>query len=158
MYESKLKPYLFSPYNILMLTPSRKAVSWLNNLIKLGLTPVTFGDVIVDRKGATILSGDTIVYNLSKILKPKRVVFAMDVDGLYEKQTSVIIPEITRRRLGKIVFAESRDATGGIKQKVLKAAKIASLGIEVRFVSGYRRNEFAKALRGEDFYGTKIIP
>jgi isopentenyl phosphate kinase len=157
MNDSKLRPYPFSPFNILMFGIRKNTKLWLHGLLKNGMTPVTFGDVVLERRGFTILSGDTIALELSRILRPERCVFAMDVDGLYEKESSVIIPEISYRKLSRLSFDTSHDATGGMKKKINIASKIASMGIEVRFVSGYRRNEFAKALKGEEFYGTKIV-
>jgi isopentenyl phosphate kinase len=43
-----------------------------------------------------------------------------------------------------------------MKLKLEVAAKVAALGPKVCFVSGYRRNEFSKALRGLEFYGTVV--
>jgi len=43
-----------------------------------------------------------------------------------------------------------------MKLKLDVAARIAAGGSRVCFVSGYRRNEFAKALKGLDFYGTVV--
>ncbi len=157
MHESKLRPYPFSPFSMLSLGTRKAVSSWLQGLIRLGITPVTFGDVILHRRGFTILSGDSIAFELSKILRPERCIFAMDVDGLHERDSSVIIPEISCKKLSKLYYDKSRDATGGMKKKIQMASRIASLGIEVRFVSGYRRNEFAKALKGEEFYGTRIV-
>lgn len=157
MAESKLRPYPFSPFNILSFGSMKSSRLWLLGLLKLGLTPVTFGDVVLEKRGFTILSGDTIAFELSRILKPERCIFAMDVDGIHEKDSSVIIPEINYRKLSRLSFNSSQDATGGMRKKIQMAAKIAAMGVEVRFVSGYRRNEFAKALKGEDFYGTKIV-
>jgi isopentenyl phosphate kinase len=48
------------------------------------------------------------------------------------------------------------DATGGMKTKLDVASRIAAGGTKVAFVSGYRRNEFSKALKGLDFYGTVV--
>jgi isopentenyl phosphate kinase len=52
--------------------------------------------------------------------------------------------------------SKGEDVTGGMKLKLEVAAKIATLGPSVCLVSGYRRNEFAKALKGLEFYGTVI--
>ncbi len=50
-----------------------------------GLIPVTFGDVAPDQeRGLAIVSGDTLMLALARALKPDRVVFATDQDGVYE--------------------------------------------------------------------------
>jgi isopentenyl phosphate kinase len=48
------------------------------------------------------------------------------------------------------------DATGGMRAKLDVAGRVALLGARTCFVSGYRRNEFSKAIRGLDFYGTVV--
>ncbi len=156
MSESKLNPYPFSPFDAVARAGSSAVASWLRGLLKAGLTPVTFGDVALHSGGFRIISGDTIVLELAKILKPERCVFALDVDGVYEESTRVIVPELSPSKVRKMRLPKGDDATGGIGLKLDVAARVAALGPEVCFVSGYRRNEFSKALRGLDFYGTTV--
>ena len=156
MLESKLNPYPFSPFDAISRAGAEPVATWLRGLLKAGLTPVTFGDVVFRSGGFRVLSGDTIVMELAKILKPDRCVFALDVDGVYEDSTRVIIPELTPSKVRKLHVPKGDDTTGGISLKLEIAAKVAASGSEVCFVSGYRRNEFSKALRGLDFYGTAI--
>jgi isopentenyl phosphate kinase len=156
MMEFKVSPYTFAPFDVLTRTPKSVAATWLRGLLKAGLTPVTFGDVSLLTAGFRVLSGDEIVFELTRILKPDRCVFALDVDGVYEDNTKVIIPELTPTKIRKMKVGKGEDATGGMKSKLEVAAKVASGGTPVSFVSGYRRNEFSKALRGLDFYGTVV--
>jgi isopentenyl phosphate kinase len=156
MVEFKLSPYPFAPFDLLTKIGRKSAAAWLKGLLKANLTPLTFGDVTLFPNGFKILSGDTIVYELAKILRPERCVFAMDVDGVYEWNTRVIIPELSPSKIRRTSVLQGEDATGGMKLKLDTAARIAALGCEVCFVSGYRRNEFAKALKGLDFYGTIV--
>jgi isopentenyl phosphate kinase len=156
MKEFKLSPYPFSPFDLLGKAGKNVSANWLRGLLKANLTPVTFGDVVLYPNGFRVLSGDNIAYELAKILKPERVVFAMDVDGVYEPNSRVIIPELTPTKVRKMRIPKGDDATGGMKLKLDIAAKIAAGGSRVYFVSGYRRNEFAKCLKGLDFYGTLV--
>jgi isopentenyl phosphate kinase len=156
MMEFKLSPYPFAPFDLLTKISRNSASSWLKGLLKAGLTPLTFGDVSLFPNGFRVLSGDTIVYELAKILKPDRCVFAVDVDGIYEWNSRVIIQELSPSKIRRMEVAPGDDATGGMKLKLDVGAKIASMGTEVCFVSGYRRNEFAKCLKGLDFYGTIV--
>jgi isopentenyl phosphate kinase len=158
MMEFKVNPYPFAPFDLLTMASPTAAANWLRGLLKAGLTPVTFGDVSYSAGGFRILSGDAIVLELVRILKPDRCVFALDVDGVYEANTRVIIPELSVSSARKMRIPKGDDATGGMKPKLEVAAKVASRGIPVSFVSGYRRNEFSKALRGLDFYGTVVKP
>ncbi len=156
MMEYRLNPYPFSPFDAVSRAGKLPVATWLRGLLKEGLTPVTFGDVTLTPAGFKVLSGDVIVQELSKILAPDRSVFALDVDGVYEENSRVIIPELTPSKVRRMSVPDSNDATGGMKLKLDVAAKIAAGGTKVCFVSGYRRNEFSKALRGMEFYGTVV--
>jgi isopentenyl phosphate kinase len=156
MMESKLNPYTFSPFDILTRAKTGGAALWLRSLLKTGLTPVTFGDVCLTQAGFRVVSGDSIVLELSKMVKPDRCVFALDEDGVYEDNSRVIIPALTRSKIRKMEVSAGDDATGGMKAKLEIAARVAAMGVNVSFVSGYRRNEFSKALKGLDFYGTVV--
>jgi len=156
LMEFKVNPYPFSPFDLVTKAAKSSAAAWLRGLLKANLTPVTFGDVALYPNGFKVLSGDTMVLDLARILGPDRCVFALDVDGIYEPHTRVIIPEISAAKVRKMKVPRAEDATGGMRLKLEVAAKVASLGIQVSFVSGYRRNEFSKALKGLDFYGTVV--
>ncbi len=156
MTENKLFPYSFSPFDVIMKAGRASVSHWLRGLLKSGLTPVTFGDVTITPAGFKVFSGDLMVLELAKILEPERCVFALDVDGVYEEGTRVIIPELSPSRVRKMQVSKGEDVTGGMKLKLEVAAKVAVLGPRVCFVSGYRRNEFSKALKGLEFYGTVI--
>jgi isopentenyl phosphate kinase len=158
MMEYRLNPYPFSPFDAVIRGGRHQVASWLRGLMKEGLTPVTFGDVSLTPAGFKVLSGDVILQELAKILDPERAVFALDVDGVYEANSRVIIPELSSSKIKRMSVTVGDDATGGMKLKLDVAAKIASAGTRVCFVSGYRRNEFSKALRGLDFYGTVVRP
>jgi isopentenyl phosphate kinase len=147
-----LRPYTFSPYP-LFTAAGRKGVAWLDDLLESGLTPVTFGDVTHGAEGFRIISGDTIAKELCRSLHASRCVFVMDVDGIMDRD-GVMIEELDSRRVKEISGSGSSDATGGITLKVREAMRIASAGTEVAFVSGFRAEEFAKALKRKRFHGT----
>jgi isopentenyl phosphate kinase len=156
MSEFRLSPYPFAPFDIVSKAKTGAAGQWLRGLLKAKLVPVTFGDVCLMTDGFRVLSGDVIVYELAKILRPERCVFALDADGVYEESSRVIIPDLTPSRIRKMRVPPGEDATGGMKTKLDMAVRIASIGSKACFVSGYRRNEFSKAIRGLDFYGTVV--
>ncbi|MDG7010613.1 MAG: hypothetical protein JRN57_00700 [Nitrososphaerota archaeon] len=156
MMEFKLSPYPFSPFDAVSRAGGAAVSSWLKGLLKEGLTPVTFGDVGLAPGGFKVISGDVIVQELAKIMEPERCVFALDVDGVYEENTRVIIPELTPSKVKRMRVQNGDDATGGMKLKLDAASRIVAGGTKVCFVSGYRRNEFSKALKGLDFYGTVV--
>jgi len=156
MMEFKLSPYPFSPFDAISRAGKAPVAQWIRGLLKENLTPVTFGDVGLAQGGFKVISGDVIVQELAKILSPERCVFALDVDGVYEENSRVIIPELSPSKIRRMNVLSGTDATGGMKLKLEVASRIAAGGTKVCFVSGYRRNEFSKALRGLEFYGTVV--
>ncbi len=149
-----LHPYSFSPFSLLDLEDDG-GVSFIENLLAGGVTPVTFGDVVHDGRGFRILSGDTMSVELSRALGAARCVMAMDVEGLMDADGRVI-KFLGEKTLGRMKWASAGDATGGMMLKVKEALRLASLGTEVRFVSGLNPAEFSKALKGVDFAGTTV--
>jgi isopentenyl phosphate kinase len=156
MMEFKLSPYPFSPFDAVSRAGGASVAAWLRGLLREGLTPITFGDVTLAPRGFRVISGDVIVRDLAKMISPERCVFALDVDGVYEEDSRVIIPELKASKIRRMKVQAGDDATGGMKLKLEVAARIADGGANVCFVSGYRRNEFSKALKGLDFYGTVV--
>jgi len=161
LIKSGVETYPFAPFDLLASSRKEHARSWLTKLLSSGLCPVTFGDVSSYPRGFRILSGDTIMHELAKILRPLRCVFAIDVDGVYrgregKREEPFLLRTISISQMSKLKVGLGDDATGGIRLKLEVAARIASLGTRVSFVSGLRRAEFAKALRGLDFYGTVV--
>ena len=50
-------------------------------LRKIGIMPVTFGDVVMDRtRGFGIVSGDQMMELMAEMFKPERVIFVSDID------------------------------------------------------------------------------
>jgi len=149
-----LRPYPFSPFPLLRLGGA-KSVSWLRRALDSGLTPVTFGDVVLTDAGFRIISGDTICLWLSRWLHASRCIFVMDVDGILDR-TGEVVSELERRDAKQLLRSGPSDATGGIGLKVSEAFKIASHGTDVAFVSGFRPAEISKALKRLSFHGTIV--
>jgi isopentenyl phosphate kinase len=154
--ESKVSPYPFSPFDLLTRTSAPSARRWLAGLLGRGMTPVTFGDVTLHPSGFRVLSGDTIMFELSRVIRPARAVFALDVDGVLRPGGNEIISRLSPRSAEELQLGGATDVTGGMELKLRVAARMARAGVEVRFVSGFRRHEVSKAIKGEDFYGTVL--
>ncbi len=151
--QAGLHPYTFTPFTLL--NDARGAGGWVNALLDSNLTPTTFGDVIPDDRGFRILSGDTICLQLSRLLRPRRCVFAFNADGVLDGRGRVI-KEVDASVLKQLRKARTDDATGGILLKVTEALRIASNETRVSFVSGFSASDFYKALKGLRFHGSTI--
>jgi isopentenyl phosphate kinase len=133
--------------------------------LNMDLTPVTFGDVVFDLdKGFSIVSGDLLMFELSRKIKPLKAIFTIDVDGLYladpkynpnvELVAEATVTEV-KSLLSRLSF-KSSNATGGIRFKLEQACRIASMGIDVHIVNGLKPGRLFKALKGEKVRGTLI--
>ncbi len=144
----------FRPYTI---PPQFLFKSWslVRSLMKRGLTPLSHGDVVWDR-GFRIISGDEIIKEAAKTLKPKIVIFAMKTPGILEdvKDENSLIKELEKRKLPSFKLTRY-DVTGGVRRKIEIAFEIAKLGIDVIFVKG-DSEELAKAIKGLPFRGTVV--
>jgi len=137
-------------------------VEVIKRLLELRFIPVLFGDVSVDlAKGIDILSGDQIITYLAKMLGPKKVVFLMDVDGIYDGRPGEgsLIQSLSKDEIDALLdrlhcTAAGTDVTGGICNKLREAAKIAEHS-EVWFVNGKVPGRLSGAIRGDGF-GTRI--
>jgi isopentenyl phosphate kinase len=116
------------------------------------VVPVTFGDVVhMGSKNYSILSGDSLMSLIAKVLRPSRVIFATNVDGIYRDMASKeVVRELRPGRAGAVEFSKvnGADVTGGMQRKVKEAFKIASMGMDVVLVNGLHPERIAEAARG----------
>ncbi len=122
-----------------------------------GITPVTFGDVVhMGGSKYSILSGDALMTILARALRPAKVIFATNVDGIYRDMASKeLVAEM--RPNGRVEFSGvPADVTGGMQRKVREAFKIASLGMDVMMVNGLVPERIAEASRGRATVGTLV--
>jgi isopentenyl phosphate kinase len=130
----------------------------------LGLVPVTFGDVVLDRsKGFGICSGDLLMEALSKEFRPERIIFCADVDGVFTADPShdpgaTLIKTVDRAALDSLPRSESCvDVTGSIFGKIECMMRIASHGGDAMVINGLVPGRLEAALRGEKVIGSKVV-
>ena len=147
----------FALYNTEGIHERWKAI--LTKLIRQGISPISFGDVIPTSEGFRIISGDEIVRDLAELLQPARVVFATDVDGIYRsyRHDKHPIEELSMEEAKLLAVDPVKiDVTGGMKGKLKEAIKIAGMGINVHFTNGLKEEHLIKALKGKDHKGTLL--
>jgi len=137
----------------------------VRRLVDGGITPVLYGDAVLDRsRGFSILSGDQLAARLAVELGASRLVFAVDVDGVYTSNPKLspdaqLIERLPLGRLRELVEvggALTTDVTGGMLGKVSEAAAAVEAGVEVLIVNASRPGVILKALRGEPVTGTVL--
>ncbi|MEM3383404.1 MAG: isopentenyl phosphate kinase [Nitrososphaerales archaeon] len=153
-----IHPYSLSPYDFIKL-PFKTMRELFISLIDCGLTPVTYGDVLLEPEGFYVLSGDKITKILSKALRPIRVIFLLSVDGIFRdlNQKNSLIKELKPEDLTNIqIKSMNMDVTGGMVLKLKEAIRIAQSGTDVMFINGTKEDRICKAMKGEILIGTLI--
>lgn len=161
MLRSGLNPYGIPPSAFT--TGHKPILAKMNILYSMArskIIPVTYGDVVhVEGLKYSIFSGDSIMTAIALALRPSRVIFATNVDGIYkDPRAGQILPEIHVRRRSSIGFApdSAPDVTGGMKRKISEAFKIARNGMDVLMVNGFFPERIIDAVRGKAAVGTLI--
>ena len=161
MIRAGLNPYGIPPSMFAIgHQPIAAKIKQVYTMTRSKVMPVTFGDA-VHMGGAkySILSGDVLMTILAKVLRPSRVVFATNVDGIYRDMDSKeLLPEIRVASKKSIAFsmASGADMTGGMQRKVTEAFKIASRGMDVLMVNGLVPERIAEAVEGRLKTGTLV--
>ena len=156
-----------SPHSVLKLNNHKLAYMNYNvfeEYLKKKFTPVTFGDVVLDKKlSFSICSGDILAMALTNHFKPEKVVFAIDEDGLYTSNPKInknakLIESTTIDELKKFrTFADTHaDVTGGMGGKIATIRIISKLGIDTVLLNGNKPDRLYKVLVGEDTKSTIV--
>lgn len=132
--------------------------------LEKNFTPVTFGDVVLDKTlGFSICSGDLLMQTLSKHFKPKKVVFVMDEDGIFNANPKIdkkakLIQNTTVKELETLTTSADvhADVTGGMAGKIQTIKKIAKNGVETILVNGNKPDRLYKVLVGEKTISTTV--
>jgi len=130
----------------------------VTGLLALGCVPVLYGDVVADQKmGFCILSGDQIVSYLTRALNPRKVIFGLEVDGLYtddpRNESARLVKDITFTDLKSISAGEVGDVTSGMKGKLQEISEIT--GVEVDLVNLTKKGTLIRTI-SDDVSGTRI--
>jgi isopentenyl phosphate kinase len=159
-----LNPYGISPSTFLNNgKPYSNKIKELKKMTEHNIIPITYGDIVyIKNNKYSILSGDVLMTMISRILQPTKIIFALNVDGLYNnKIDKKIIKEINfdyEKKKQRVINFERdltiKDVTGGIKRKVEEATKIARTGKDVIFLNGLDPIQIEKAVKDKQFKGT----
>ena len=145
--------------------PAAVDVEPLLRALALGLVPVTFGDVVLDRRcGVSICSTETVLLALAPLLaaagRPiERVLWMGATPGVLDADGRTV-PALTARNLHAVLAAASgaagTDVTGGMRHRVESAWRLAGQGIESRILDGLVEGALERALHGEEVAGTRV--
>jgi isopentenyl phosphate kinase len=135
-------------------------------LLNMGFIPVLYGDPVIDSKlGFAILSGDQLVSALAIRFNAGRIVFGVDVDGLYDADPKVektakmfkhLNQEELRKLQNKLCGPTGCDVTGGMLGKVMELLPAVEKGIPVTIVNASKPGNVCRVLEGRPVEGTLI--
>ncbi len=128
--------------------------------LDIGITPISFGDVVVDRKrGVCICSGDDIMTYLAKELDIKKCFFVTSEDGIFSHYP----PDAGEGPISEIEHGHdisftsmNTDVTGGMKRKLELIFNITSTGCDVTVLNGLVPGRLREALEGKKVIGTFV--
>jgi isopentenyl phosphate kinase len=136
----------------------------VTSLLKLGITPVLYGDAVLDSVlKFTILSGDQLASFFAMKLNAERIIIGLDVDGLYTADPKIdssahLIHELSlfefKRIISNIGGSITNDVTGGMLGKMLELKLAVERGIQAIIVNALKPGNVRKALVGEKVIGT----
>jgi isopentenyl phosphate kinase len=159
MIKERINAYTVMPSNFTSShRPIIRKIDELQDIAENGIIPVTFGDIIhINKRKYSILSGDVIMRILSQVLHPSKVIFTLNVDGIYKNiKTKETIKEIKNSNRSIELSTVEADVTGGMRRKITEAFKIARSGVDVLMVNGLNPERIINAISGSAFEGTTI--
>ena len=140
----------------------------IDQLLAVGLTPLIFGDVVLDdMRGGTIVSTEELFRFLAPKLRPARIILAGEVAGVFTADPHLdpdaqLIRHIDAAMLasGAAQFAAAygTDVTGGMEAKVAEMVALSAAlpQVMVKIISGLVPGRVQSALLDENVPGTSI--
>lgn len=158
MMRKKMCPYSIAPLSFMDNDKINKMqILNLGKIAKSRMIPITFGDVIYRyHRKYSIISGDEIMTIISSVLRPSKIIFALNVNGVYKDlETRELIDIFENDELVKFSKVKS-DITGGMRRKVCEALKISAMGLDVYILNGLKPERIVDLIENDKFKGTVI--
>lgn len=139
-------------------------VDQFRKYLETGMVPMTFGDVVWDRRrGLSICSGDQLMMLLAKELRPDKVIFVTDVDGVFTADPNIdpnatLVGTVDQKVLDSLPRTERNvDVTGSIYAKIAYMIGMADLTDECLVLNGKVPGRLEAAMRGDEAIASKVI-
>jgi isopentenyl phosphate kinase len=142
----------------------------LKGYLSLGMIPLLGGDMLYDTiMGFSVGSGDQLAVLLARELGAKRLIFAMDVAGIYTANPksdpkASVMKEINLNEIAKVMermgTSGPADASGAIKGKLTSiglAKDLVEAGLEVTLLSMMKEGNLLALLRKQAVTCTRVI-
>lgn len=139
----------------------------VEDVLRQGLIPVVYGDVISDISwNTTIFSGEKVLAEIADFLLIhgyliSKIIQVGNTDGFYgadHKVISTITPETWNTDKAYLFSTNTTDVTGGMKHKIEEALALTEKGIRTILINGELKGELTNALQDKHRTGTVIQP
>lgn len=158
--ENSLPVVQFYASSMYISDKMRIQVSYTDNIthfLNLGMIPVISGDMVPDYSmGYSVLSGDQIIADLAYRLKPRRIVFGSDIDGLYDRDPKIdtkahFFNDLNLEQINSLINKLSEgDASGQMKGKLIEIKNLLHSGVpEVILLNLKRKGVLTALLNGQ---------
>ena len=167
LHDHDIAAVSIPPHAILQLDdhkPSKIDYNIFKKYLSKGFTPVTFGDVVLDKTlSFSICSGDLLMQMLAEYFKPEKVLFVLDEDGIYTSnpktdKNAEFIEKATILELENLTTSanDHADVTKGMQGKIETIKSISRLGINTVLLNGNINNRLYDTLIGEKTKNTLV--
>ena len=167
--RSSVPAFSLAPSSFLVSAGGRPDELWIESLLgalQVGMLPVVYGDVVMDRQlGASIASTEAVFLALAEGLQARglvvrRSIWLGETDGIYDSQGVTIgelRPDTVGDLLDQIQGASGTDVTGGMRHRLETATRLAGLGVESWIANGLQPGLLAEIMSGHCDKGTRVL-
>ncbi|MBX8637883.1 MAG: isopentenyl phosphate kinase family protein [Thermoplasmata archaeon] len=165
MHSHSMPAVSFPPENLFKVNDGNIISTYADSVLaatRIGLVPVSFGDAVMDRRRTfTILSGDSIMNELSRAARPSVSIFCTDVDGIFTADPktspeSLLLQSISAASKLNAGSAVGDDVTGGMEGKLRVLFEVAKYSGRTHVVNGNKHGRLSAALNGDATAGTEV--
>lgn len=166
--DAGARPFSLAPSSFMTCARGRVAKLFADPLfhaLDLGLIPVVYGDVVLDRsRGAVVVSTEDVFLALAAEAAKRRVGIARAVwlgatDGLYAPDGGTVArlsASEASRRARDVAGAAGTDVTGGMALRLRACAAMARRKVPSLIVNGRVAGALAAAVNGRGRGGTRV--
>jgi len=159
-----MRPVVYPPHAFCKPLGLRPSCSWspVSEALRLGATPLLYGDAYPCGDGWCIVSGDELAVEAACALGASHVIYVSDVDGIYGP-SGELLREVKLEEVARLATVAGRergyDVTGGLARKIRAIRENWCAGLHgVWVVNGLRPERIRSLVAGRPTVATLVLP